>query len=41
MTQFSDVKGQPTAWQIMDRLDDFAEEWSFATKHGGTVSIKK
>ncbi|HUO89898.1 MAG TPA: hypothetical protein VMU08_12040 [Rhizomicrobium sp.] len=34
MTQFTDLKGKPTAWNLTDRLDNFADMDVFAALHG-------
>jgi len=35
MVQMSDVKGEPKAWEFMDRVDDFKAESAFIAAHGG------
>lgn len=34
LTQFTDVKGEPTAWNRMDRLDDDKQAFQFFLQHG-------
>lgn len=34
LTQFTDVKGEPTVWNRMDRIDDDKQSLQFYLQHG-------